>query len=573
MNTIQPALGALRTWWRSYWVGDGFWLSYGVCRIALGLLLLSTFWQSGPADVDYRTWLPAHNPADYRPIGILYLFGTQCPSPELFVACQSILKVSIWCVIFGICSRLSFLITTVGMLVLTAVAWAYAAEWCIGYPAILLPALAMLLGPPSPLSVDALVRRYATRREEVEPAVRQQARLPVLLGQFAVALMFADAGLHKMYLGNGELFAWVYSDTLRNIVISQWWGCNAELPPWLDFVVTHAWAYKGMALANVLTQCAPLVACFLVRRPLLRAMVGSTFLLEVIGLKLVMCMPVLQWCGLLVFFIDWDRLAGLVRVPGGVVGQAGNLALGRLGTLLSWCQNAWALFFLGFYLYVGLHHTKQRRYTYPFMSFPMFSGVVAEQPYGEHRRYQMLLSRWDMDVEPPLSEAQIGELRIGYRWLAWSAGDNVAFAVNAVKEQFENSNYKVRRITLERAVYVLPPYPETRVQLFASAPVCDIQGNRRRTVLVHSGNFNNALGPCVLRLQAEGFAQPHFRLEYFTHDPKIVHPLTGEWRDGIFHFARPTDTEMCILVRVRDEDEARESTFFGTVLPEIGESK
>lgn len=570
MSHLLPVFSSVRAWWANYWFGDGFWISYGVCRIALGLLLRSTFVDTGLAATDYYGFLATRAPADYRPIGILYLFGEACPTAEFFVTCQTILKVSIWCVILGIFARLSLAITTFCLLVLASVAWAFCSAWCIGFPVVLLPALAMLLGPPSPLSVDELLRRRFSQRGEVAPALRRLARAPVLLGQLAVALGFANAALHKIYLGNFEPLAWVYSDSMRNILISQWWGFNRALPSWMQYVVTHAWAYKGMALGNVLMQCAPLVACFFVRRPLLRALCGCAFVLEVIGLSVVMLMaPVMHWSLLAVFFIDWDRLSSRFR-QGTPPPDFGNPPLPPTpeppGTLLRLAQSAWAASFLSFYLYVGLFHTEQQRYTYPFTAFPMFSAIYAEKPYEENRPYRMLLSRWDVDAEPPLSEELVGELRINYLYYAWS-NENIATTMNVVKERLENTNRKVRRLALERAVYIVPPYPATDIQLFASGPIGLIQGSRRRTVNLESVNHCSALGPCVLRLYAVGFERAYIRLDYFTTDPKDSLPLKGEWRDGFFYYSRPTNADMYILVRIVEGNEL--STYFGTILPKV----
>lgn len=571
MNSLLPVLSPVRAWWANYWCGDGFWISYGVCRIALGLLLRITFVDNGLATTDYYGWLAAHDPADYRQIGILYLLGEACPSAAFLATCQAILKVSLWCVILGLCSRLSLVLTIFCLLVLTSVAWAFSPAWCIGFPVVLLPALAMLLGPPSPLSMDEVLRRRLFRKREVAPEIRRLARAPVLLGQFAVALGFANAGLHKIYLGNLEPFAWVYSDSLRNILISQWWGNNRELPSWLHYVVTHAWAYKGMALANVLTQCAPLFACFFVRRPLLRALFGCAFVLEVIGLTVVMLMPVLPWCLLVVFFIDWDRLSSWFRRRRPVLDldkQSLPATSKPLGAFWRRALGTWAATFLACHVYVGLFHTEQQRYTYPFTAFPMFSQIFAEEPYEEHRPYRMLQSRWDVDAEPPLSAELVGDLRINYRYVAWS-NENIAYTMKAVKERLESTKRQIRRIALERAVYIVPPYPATDVQVFASGPISVIQGSRRRTVVLSSGNSSNALGPCSLWMYAPEFGRAYVRLDYFTTDPKDSHPLKGEWRDGCFYYSRPTNAEMYILVRVVEDNQL--ATYFGTFLPAVSD--
>jgi hypothetical protein len=107
-------------------------------------------------------------------------------------------------------------------------AWTFEPYWCHGWNPVLLPALAMLVGPPSPVSVDGLLRKWLGR--SVPRLVRWRSKGSVLLAQSALALVFGSAGLFKLVLAHGEPFAWCYSDTMRNILLLTYWVLGQDLP-------------------------------------------------------------------------------------------------------------------------------------------------------------------------------------------------------------------------------------------------------------------------------------------------------------------------------------------------------
>src|SRR5205814_5867001 len=93
--------------------------------------------------------------------------------------------------------------------------------WCHGWVPVLLPAIALCVGPPSALSLDDLVRRWLGRPVSREQTLRCQGA--VLLAQFAAAMVFASAALSKLGRAPETSFAWCYSDNLRNTLLLQYW--------------------------------------------------------------------------------------------------------------------------------------------------------------------------------------------------------------------------------------------------------------------------------------------------------------------------------------------------------------
>ena len=433
---------------QSYWLAPGGSWSHAFCRIGVGVCLwwvLTSTWQP-----NWEAYVAAINPEVYRPIGLIKILGSGVPHPTFLFVCQWVAYVSAWMVMVGFLTRLSFVVCTGCMWILLSMPWCCSfGEWCHGHNTILLVALAMMFGRSSPLSVDALLKRW-WRGPAGEAEAETGHRWPVMLGQFAVAFMFANAAFWKLYHPNEPFAVWAFSDSLRNHLILQYWVLHQPMPEWLEWVVAHPWACQLMALGNLVTQLLPLLACFLVRWPLLRALVGLAVVLETFMLGRVMGLHNPHWYVLFVLFVDWDRLVSWLGARLGV-GEPANAARSTLLTG-SWSRSIapslWVAAFVGFYLYVGFFHKGQRRYTYPFTAWPLYCGLAAERPYGEHHPYTISGTTWTIESEPPLPKPVTGYV--------WSAHWNFARAwpethetLTQIKNQLEQTyrDYKKFRAT------------------------------------------------------------------------------------------------------------------------------
>jgi hypothetical protein len=549
--------------WADLLVGNGYWWSYGVCRVSIGLALLRMFRN---VDMDYANFFACQVPEHYRPLGLLYLFGKGVPDPALFNVFREIARVSMWLVVIGFFSRVNLLVSTVLLCLLTGALWAFTGTWCHGFNPVLLTAIAMLLGPPCPLSVDGALRKLFGKPVPA-PEVRR-ARGPVLLGQFAVAMVFASAGLFKLVLGNGEPFAWCYSDSMRNILLLQYWALNEPVPDWVRFAVTHTWAYKGMAVGNIMTQLTPSLACLFFRRPLVRLLGGAAFLTEAVCIGTIMGLWNPHWFPLVAFFIDWDRLIGLAtgqitpqpRYAGATF--AGPDPAGRAARL--WRARAYAgyaLLFAGFYLVVAFTHPTPRHFTYPFTSFPMYSTVYADAPYRDHRPFHLIGSQWEIDADPPVSQQELDRVWVTFRADIWYT-DPPELA-KAVRAHLEASGHKVRGLTIHKTVFDIPAFPDWQVHPGASALGYLDQGGRARWNQFKIDRERDAGGRVSVRVHGNGFSDPRYRFGAYQNLSGSASALAGEWVADRFYFREPSADPFYLVVWVRDESLGPDEVLFG----------
>ncbi len=550
-----------------YWSGPGFHRSHAICRIVLGALfvLSAGFFVRQPLASDdylyldhpdaagffwtnYASFFALKADVPYQPIGLLCLFGARVPPAALFDACYAVLCVSSWLVLVGLFSRISLLASVVCLELLFGLQYSFLPHWCHPPLGILLPALAMLVGPRSTaLSLDALLDRWRGLDPRRLEEARLLARGPVLLAQLSLALIFASAGLCKAYLTSREPFAWVFSDNLRNLILIQHDKLGRPLPWLLQYAVAHSWVCRALALGNLLAQFAPLGACFCVRRPLLRALFGGVFLLEMLGLDIVMgiCNPL--WYPLLAFFIDWDRLFAR--------GQAARLPLPQ-GTRAA-CQAAYAWVFLAFFIYVALFHVKARRWTYPFTCFQMYSAIHAAKPYNVHRPYPVRSARWEVEAEPPLTERERRHLNLRHAGLPWS-GLDIDTAVRQVRRELEaKPGRRVTSVALDQVVLQVPPCSacsNAELAVCWSARV-GMRCNGRKVAVQLAPDFDPKLPePRYFRMKAEGFKDPQLRFAYYVGmSGKEMRPLRGRWRDDRYHFDKSGAEPYVIVALVRDE--------------------
>src|SRR5207237_3180957 len=128
--------------------------------------------------------------------------------------------------------------------------------------------------------IDELVRRL---RGKPSHDVVSGYQWSLRLVQLAVALMFAGAVFHKLMHGHFTL-RWALSDNLRNHLLVRYDLAGLPRPALVDWIIDDAWRYRAAAVLNLVSQILPLIACFLVRRPVLRAICGAFFVVETIAL-------------------------------------------------------------------------------------------------------------------------------------------------------------------------------------------------------------------------------------------------------------------------------------------------
>jgi hypothetical protein len=520
-------------------------------------LLLSATWQS-----DWHAYLAGVNPDLYRPIGLIKILGSGVPGPTFLFCCQWIAYVSTWMVIVGLLTRLSFVVSTVSMWMLLSLPWCFmGGQWCHGHNVILLAAIAMMFGPSSPLSVDAWINRWRSRGQPAGmPMDEKWHRWPVLLAQFAVAMMFTNAAFWKLFQPFKPLGVWALSDSLRNHLILQYWVLREPMPGWLDWVLHRPWAYQLMGLGNLLTQATPVLACLLVRRPRWRAVAGLALVLETFMIGQVMHLDNPLWFLLYAFFVDWDRLFAWVKnklMTSKTKNEEAAAVLSRGGWAFR-LACLWILAFAGFYLVVAFAGKAQRRFTYPFTSWPLYCGVMADRPYGEHKPWTILGSTWTVAAEPPVPQAALDDVWRGH----WTSGLRPWAETSGFLTQIKNNlerRYKTRisRMALEKTSYQIQPHPDFAVRPCQTAIACLWQREGGFKGLETKRGYDPLRGKHFIEIVSHGLTSPTYRIGYHLRHTGPWQPLEVE-QEGNRFFYEENEPGAFLAVRVHDaaaEDE------------------
>lgn len=302
---MKPTIATrINAFWERYWLARPGIISVAMIRIALGLSMLITIKEGCPED--YANFIAAQNPALYHPWSLLALLGNQIPPAWWLELFRKIAIIGSVTLVLGFCSRLSLLVS--GLFGLFAVVFgeSFQQSWSHGHNVVFLTFIAMaFVRTGDKYSIDSLILDIKGKGVEKTVEDARAYFYGVLLAQFAVGMMFFNAGFWKLRRG-GRYFGWVVSDNMRNLLITNRMVLGEDLPPHLHYIVMHEWLYKGLALGNIISQITPFLAMFFIHRPKLRALCGLFFVLEYLGLGIIMRIWVPQWLPLVAVFIDWD---------------------------------------------------------------------------------------------------------------------------------------------------------------------------------------------------------------------------------------------------------------------------
>lgn len=369
--------------WQRYWFADGGRLAAAILRIAIAVAVawsLRRLWAlpdlAAPAGI-------------YRAVGPWMLLGGLRPPALVVDGLWLLAWAATAAMLVGWRARTATAVSFGAALSLAALSFSGSATWSHQYNVVFLAQLA-LLGARcgDALSVDAWLRH----RRGLPPLDAPRGyQWSVRLVQLAVALMFVGACFHKLAHGRFTL-DWALSDSLRHHLLIKYDFADLPRPALVDWLLADAWRYRTAAVLNLCSQLAPLAAVIFVRRPLIRAAAGAVFVVEVLGLGVVVSLWNLHWLPLVAAFIDWDRL---LRAPPPPAADA------------SWRPpRAARAFVLGFVIYDVLTAfvpvVDQKLNTYPFSGFPMFATVRAARPYDQHLPYGVPGDRYEVTAAQPI---------------------------------------------------------------------------------------------------------------------------------------------------------------------------
>ena len=391
----------------------------------------------------------------YRPVGIWMLLGHTAP-PDVVVDALWILALAgTVAMLLGLATRASTAVSFVAAVAIAALSFASGHRWSHQYNVVFIAQLAFLGARGGDvLSIDWLIRKL----RGLPPIDRARAyQWSLRLVQFAVAAMFASAAFHKLLHGHFTL-RWALSDNLRHQLLVRFDLAGLPRPPLVDWLIDEPWRYRTAAVLNLVSQATPILACLLVRRPVLRAICGVFFVIETIALGYVVDLWNLHWLPLFAVFVDWDALiASVTRTRPSHEAAAPP----------TWTPpRAAQLFVIAFVVYDTVASVipglDQRLNTYPFSGFPMFATVLARAPYGDHQAYAVVGGRFDVTSDPPLDLA-------AQRWFDHSnrnmhesrdpAQLHARLVAMLAQAQRRFPTYTFHRIRLYLTLFEAPAYP------------------------------------------------------------------------------------------------------------------
>jgi len=282
----------VRDRWEGYWFSEGGRYSLAIIRVGVALAV----WLS--LNKIERTWplnAPgggADSPASYHAVGLWQLAGSHVPSLGLVSALWPIARLATVAMALGLGGRVASVTSWVAGCSLAALYYSGFPAWSHEYNVVFTVQLAIAFAPTTDaLSLDVVARKLLGR----PPRTARNCQWAVRLAQLACALMFASAALHKLTSGGSLSLHWALSDNLRNQLLVHFDAAGLPRTPVANWLLDDVWRYRGAAVGNLVAQTLPLVACFLVHRPLLRAACGACFVLETLGLGYVMDLWDLHW--------------------------------------------------------------------------------------------------------------------------------------------------------------------------------------------------------------------------------------------------------------------------------------
>ena len=499
--------------WQRYWFDDGGRWSAAVVRIAIACSVLGTLQRLATLSTVH---IPGP-PTLYRPVGLWMLLGHAIPPDGLVRVLWIAAFGATFLMLIGLWSRASAAVSLVAALALASASFASSAAWSHQYNVVFLAQLAFLgARGGDALSLDALIRR---RRGLPPLDVPRGYQWSVRLVLFAVALMFAGAAFHKLLHGHFTL-RWALSDNLRHQLLVRYDLAGLPRPAVAGWLIDDVWRYRTAAVLNLMSQSAPILACVFARRPLVRALAGGFFVVEVLALGLVVDLWNPHWLPLVAVFIDWERLAGAVLRRAPVVPPAPP----------GWQPPRGArIFVIGFVVYdvvTALVPTlDQRLNTYPFSAFPMFASVRARAPYDEHRSYAVPGDHFEAISDRPLDDhAQrwVDHMNRRLYLVTDPATYRSRLAAILADTQARFGEFGIRGLRHYFTIFVAPAYPAAAH--FEPRPIA-IMGE-----IDAAGTLRTVLGTLDaggVTLRPQNLDASRAELVIFTDEDPTPHPLAA----------------------------------------------
>jgi hypothetical protein len=539
--------------WTNYLFRHDASLSLGIVRIAVGLSVLWLHKRGVPRD--FHSWLPTMDPRAYNPKGILALFGNAVPDPAFFEWARQIALASTIGFTIGFLTRASLVISLTSNLIVAGALESFITGWSHGKNIVLLVMIALLCAPGAQaLSIDRLLRARKDKSLSVHSSIPGSlAAPPILLAQVIVGLMFFNAAFWKFRTGNYTL-DWALSDNFRNVLLARYPMHGEEMPGYLQWVADHAFAYKSLALGNLIFQAAPILACFFIRRPLLRAVLGLAFVADVIGLGVVMSLWNLPWLLLYAVFVDWDALLRRDRTR-----DASSEAKALPGPVSHYFASVFVLSVVAFSAIVAFFLPRGANFelnAYPFSQFKMYSDIKAKQPYDSHLPYEVVGVTFGLESDVAPRRARKIERLLQRRFFqagAYLTFDEIESRLGSIRGFLrERMGLTLFRLSMYRTVFKAPPYPAKAKLRIVHRGLMALTDSGGREAVVFAKHQFDPSGRAYLETRQVGYADPEFEFGYILDLVEAEKPLPGTMIGNRYYYLPPETGRYLIVTKVRD---------------------
>ncbi len=368
--------------WNNYWFENRpSKISLAAIRIAVYISILQSLqmiWSSTPAE-----FLSVQNSSRYSPVGLLQILGTHIPPVQFFIIVKYVALFSSLFALVGLLTFTSSLVSFISNQFLFCLLYSWGQPWTHAFNVIFLLQLVILFAPTGTIiAIDNLISRA---RNKINTTPNCKYVWVVRLAQLIVALMFFNGFFYK-WLSSPIALRWAFSDSLRNIIISEFYQQKIAIPQYVVYILNHPFLYKLLALLNLITQFSIILSCVFVRKPWLRLFIAFLVVLEFAGFKLIMNLESYYWYWLAVVFVDWDYFIALLKRINISDYFSSKTITPRESTPTKFIS-FFILFFIAFYIVVAFnprYGLQEKLKPYPFTRFALYNLIEAEKPYGKH---------------------------------------------------------------------------------------------------------------------------------------------------------------------------------------------
>jgi hypothetical protein len=538
---------------------------------------------------DYHLYFAIQDVESYHPESILRLFPS-LPSASICATLKVIAIASTLTLIVGLFSRTSLWTCFLSNLALTDVVHGLNGGSSIALHFLFLTQVGLLFGDVGACwSLDSLWRR---RHNVSGQWPISQSRWPVYLAQLLITLVFFNAFWWKWRSG-GYRLDWAFSDNLRNWLLFRYDVWDEPRPTLAAWALQAAWRYKLAALMNLISQALPILACLVVHRPWLRLLFGGFFLLETLGLGLVIGFWCIHWLPLLVLFVDWEVVVGWVASRRHSAPQPAT-GLIQTRSKWSWGASVYITLILGWYGSIAFY--RYDRMFFPFAGSTPFCSLLVKQPISAHQTFEVAYHRIEIDdkplpmsrfttwlyynyrglhllTDPELTRRALGVLQRATSCdegaVLWEIGGMPRLAnwdpvqrQRIVQAWSQHSSRLAilgklqcpNTVTLKKVIFRFPKYPgEPRAVPICEGMMARLDPSGRFLMVTARPAAGATPAQAALTMVQQGLCAPAYRLSVFHPGTGEQTPLTGRWDGDRLVYDRAPSTAGFLLIYVRDE--------------------